>query len=66
MLLSGKNTINEVLDSRLDFEYHKFEEEEVWKEIMLKEIIDIQNEEKTMEALDNDELTDILEYLCTG
>ena len=66
MLLSGKNTIKEVLDSRLDFEYHKLEEEEVWKEIMLKEIIDIQNEEKTMEALDNDELTDILEYLCTG
>ena len=42
------------------------EEEEVWKESMLKEIIDIQNEENTMEALDNDELTDILEYLCTG
>ena len=66
MLLSGKNTIKEVLDSRLDFEYHKLEEEEVWKESMLKEIIDIQNEENTMEALDNDELTDILEYLCTG
>ena len=43
MLLSGKNTIKEVLDSRLDFEYHKLEEEEVWKVDMLKEIIDIQN-----------------------
>ena len=34
MLLSGKNIIAEVLNSRLDFEYHKLEEEEVWKVLL--------------------------------
>ena len=66
MILSGKNTIEEVLDSKVDFEYHKLEEDQNWKVNMLAEIIDVLNGEKIIEDSETDDLTDILEYLCTG
>ena len=66
MILSVKNTIEEVLDSDVDFEYHKLEEDQNWKVNMLAEIIDVLNGEKIIEDSETDDLTDILEYLCTG
>ena len=66
MILSGQNTIEEVLDSKVDFEYHKLEEDQNWKVNMLAEIIDVLNGEKIIEDSETDDLTDILEYLCTG
>ena len=66
MLLSGKNNIEEVLDSTVDFEYHKLEEDQNWKVNMLEEIIDALHGEKIIEELETDDLNDILEYLCTG
>ena len=65
MLLSGKNTIEEVLDSTVDFEYHKLEEDQNWKVNMLEEIIDALHGEKIIEELETDDLHDILECLCT-
>ena len=62
MILSGKNTIEEVLDSKVDFEYHKLEEDQNWKVNMLAEIIDVLNGEKIIEDSETDDLTDILEY----
>ena len=66
MLLSGKNNIEDVLDSTVDFEYHKLEEDQNWKVNMLEEIIDALHGEKIIEELETDDLNDILEYLCTG
>ena len=66
MILSGKNTIEEVLDSNIDFVYHKLEEDQNWKVNMLAEIIDVLNGEKIIEDSETDDLTDILEYLFTG
>ena len=41
MLLAGQNTVEEVLNSRTDIEYHKLEEDQQWKPDLLKEIIDV-------------------------
>ena len=66
MLLAGKNTIQEVLSSNIDVEYHKLEEEQKWKTILLGEIIDILHDEKTIDGVEKQELEDILEFLCIG
>ena len=66
MLLAGNNTIQEVLSSNIDVEYHKLEEEQKWKTILLGEIIDILNDEKTIDGMEKQELEDILEFLCIG
>ena len=65
MLWSGRNSIDEILKQKIDVEYHKLEEHEAWKVDMIREIIDaIQG--YTDVNLNKEELTDILEYLCTG
>jgi hypothetical protein len=66
MLLAGKNTVEEVVNSRTDIEYHKLEEEQQWKPDLLKEIIDVLYGEKTVDELERDELEEILETLCIG
>ena len=66
MLLAGKNTIQEVLSSNIDVKYHKLEEEQKWKTILLGEIIDILHDEKTIDGVEKQELEDILELLCIG
>ena len=66
MFFPGKNTIQEVLSSKIDVEYHKLEEEQKWKTILLGEIIDILNDEKTIDGVEKQELEDILEFLCIG
>ena len=65
MLLAGKRTIDEVLSSKVDVEYHKLDEEQLWRAGMLRELIDSRNDVKTIEELENDDLEDILEYLST-
>ena len=66
MLLAGQNTVEEVLNSRTDIEYHKLEEDQQWKRDLLKEIIDVLYGEKTVDGVENDELEEILEILCVG
>ena len=66
MLLAGKNTIQEVLSLNTDVDYHKLEEEQNWKTILLGEIIDILLDEKTIDGLETQELEDILEFVCIG
>ena len=66
MLSAGKNSIEEVLNSNIDVEYHKLEEDQNWKIALIGEIIDIIHDEKTIDGLENEELEDILEFLCTG
>jgi hypothetical protein len=63
MLLAGKNIIQEVLSSTIVVEYHKPEEEQNWKTILLGEIIDILHDEKTIDGLEKHELEDILDWM---
>jgi hypothetical protein len=65
MLHAGNNTIDEVLNSKVDVEYHKLDEEQLWRAHMLRELIDVRNDVKSIEELENDDLEDILEFLCT-
>ena len=52
MLLAGQNTVEEVLNSRTDIEYHKLEEDQQWKPDLLKEIIDVLYGEKTVDGVE--------------
>ena len=54
------------MSASIDVEYHKLEEEQKWKTILLGEIIDILNDEKTIDCVEKQELEDILEFLCIG
>ena len=65
MLLAGNRTIDEVLNSKVDVEYHKLDEEQLWRADMLRELIDVRNDVKSIEELENDDLEEILEFLCT-
>ena len=65
MQWSGLSSIDEVFKQRIDVEYFKLEEQEAWKVDMIKEIIDAIQGYADLN-LNKDELTDILEYLCTG
>ena len=65
MLHAGNNTIDEVLNSKVDVEYHKLDEEQLWRADMLRELIDVRNDVKSIEEMENDDLEDILEFLCT-
>ena len=65
MLLSGNRTIDEVLNSKVYVEYLKLDEEQLWRAGMLRELLDVRNDVKTIEELENDDVEDILEFLCT-
>ena len=41
MMLSGKNSNEELSTSTVEFSYHKLEESEEWKENMVQELVDI-------------------------
>jgi hypothetical protein len=41
------------------------DEEQLWRADMLRELIDVRNDVKSIEELENDDLEDILEFLCT-
>ena len=56
MLLSGNITIDEVLNSMV--------EEQLRRAGMLRELIDVRNDVKTIEEFENDDLEDILVCLA--
>ena len=56
MLKSGKTNIDEVINRKVEVEYHKLEDQQLWKVAMIEEII---------EAI-HGENYDILEFLCVG
>ena len=63
MLKSGKPNMEEMLNSKVEIEYHKMNDEEMWKVGLVKKIIDVLHDEKNV-GLEASELKDILEFLC--
>ena len=48
MLKSGNSDMEELLNSKVEFEYHKMNDEEMWKVGFVKEIIDALHDEKNV------------------
>ena len=63
MLKSGKSNMDELFSSKVEIEYHKMNDEQMWRVGLVKEIIDALHDEKTV-GLEASELKDILEFLC--
>ena len=65
MLLTGNNTIEDLKACKVDFDYHTVEKCDEWKIKLVKELIDVQQDDLTVEGLEQAELDEILDYLCT-
>ena len=63
MLKSGKSNMDELFNSKVEIEYHKIKNEQMWRVGLVKEIIDALHDEKSV-GLEASELKDILEFLC--
>ena len=65
MLKSGKTNIDEVINSKVEVEYHELDDQELWKVAMIKAIIEAIHGENYV-GLEESELKDILKFLCVG
>ena len=66
MLLSGKDNLGDVNERDIDsFIYAPVEDDDLWKIAMVKELIDVREGQYQIDNLTEEELEDILEYLCT-
>ena len=65
MQWSENRSIEEILEKKVDIEYHAIEAQEAWKVEMIKEIVDAKEGYSDL-SLDSEQMTQILDYLCTG
>ena len=66
MMLAEKNTIEDLEVENADFDYYKLEENEEWKVNIAEELIDIRHGGLEVPGMEDDELKEILDYICTG
>ena len=67
MLLVGKTSVDKVEKKDAEnIHYHTLENEDIWKVDAIKEIIEVKSRRLEISNFDNDELEDILTYLCTS
>ena len=65
MVILGKHTIDEVKSRDInEFQYAPVMPDDVWKVDMVKELIEVRAKQATIENFSDDELEEILEYLC--
>ena len=65
MLLLGKHTIDEVKSNDIDkFEYAPVMPDDTWKIDMVKELIEVRENQASIENFSADDIEDILEHLC--
>ena len=65
MLLTGKNTIDELESGKVDFEYHQVEQHDQWRINVIKEQIDVRTGELSIPGIELKEVEEILEHICT-
>ena len=65
MILSKKNSIEELFDDNNDFEYHPVDEREAWRIPFIKELIGVRHGDLKVDGMTPDELGQILDYICT-
>ena len=66
MMLTNKNTIEELNVGNVDFDYYKVEENDDWKVKIAKELIEIRSGDLEVPGMEVEELKEILEFICTG
>ena len=66
MILAEKTRIGDLRANIEDFPYHNIPEEEKWRINMLRELVNIKEHECTVPGLDENEIDEIIEYICTG
>ena len=65
LLLLGKHKIDEVESYDIDtFEYAPVKPDDIWKIDMVKELIEVRENQASIENFSRDELEEILEHLC--
>ena len=63
MLKSGKANIDELFESKIEIEYHKIDDQQVWKVGLVAEIVNALHDDKNV-GLEASELKDILNFIC--
>ena len=66
MTIIGLNKIEDLNHGRVDFEYHSVEEKDAWKIQFAKELVDVRHGELIVTGLGQDEIQNILDYICSG
>ena len=67
MLLFGKVRIEDIHDKDIyDFKYANISYANEWKVEMVKEIIEIMNDNLVVDNFEDENLQEILDYLCTS
>ena len=66
MILADKTRIWDLRANLEDFQYHNIPDEEKWRINMLRELVNVKENECTVPGLEENELNEILEYICTG
>ena len=65
MLSSNENSVNFLTKSGAEkISYHPTTDDEKWKEMIVKEIIEVKNEQLEVSGFSSEELDDILEHIC--
>ena len=65
MILTNKNSIEELFDGNNDFVYHPVEESEAWRIPFVKELLGVRHGDLKVDGITPDELSQILDYICT-
>ena len=67
MLLVGKTSVDEVEKTDAEnIKYHPIKSEDLWKVDAIQEIIEVKSRRLEIDDFNQDELEDILTYLCTS
>ena len=65
--MTNKSTINDVTKEDIKtLKYNECEPENAWKIIMVKELVEVRNDQLRVENFQNDELDEILTFLRTS
>ena len=66
MLLAEKTSIGELRANIEHFQYHKIPGAENWRIDILKELVNVKENEYTLHGFEEKEIEDILKFICTG
>ena len=67
LLMTNKSTINDVTKEDIKtLKYKECEPENAWKIVMVKELVEVRNNQLRVKIFENDELDEILTFLCTS
>ena len=67
MLQTSKTSVNDLRKSDIaQLDYHPTSPEDMWKENIVKEIIQVRDNTIEVEGFEYDELTEILEHICVS